>query len=226
MELFNSLDLNQRANSIGLKIDKEVNLNRLEHVTFHGVSVAKRLLDDTKEDLEYIKNKVGASNDGYIEVAQAVAVAASGCIKISVSYMLTASHAKDFHQVPGMKAEFKTKLSEAARLMAHVSHLPMRTNERILVNRVIQMITQTETNINGSSGSCFIATFVYGSYDAKEVLLFRNYRDSILEKSKLGLIFIKFYYFISPSLVRIFVRIPISKKILKKIFDNIIVKII
>lgn len=50
--------------------------------------------------------------------------------------------------------------------------------------------------------SCFIATAVYESYEAPEVIILRKFRDDILNLSKLGQYFIKFYYFFSPPLAK------------------------
>lgn len=51
---------------------------------------------------------------------------------------------------------------------------------------------------------CYIATAVYGSYDCPPVWVLRRYRDEKLGRSSLGRIFIKFYYAISPTLVKWF----------------------
>jgi hypothetical protein len=48
---------------------------------------------------------------------------------------------------------------------------------------------------------CYIATAVYGSYDAPEVLVLRQFRDQTLQKYALGRLFISAYYFISPKLI-------------------------
>lgn len=55
-----------------------------------------------------------------------------------------------------------------------------------------------------SSGGCYIATAVYGSYDCPQVWTLRRFRDFKLAKSLGGRIFIKLYYAISPTLVRWF----------------------
>ncbi|MCD8337749.1 MAG: sel1 repeat family protein [Lachnospiraceae bacterium] len=55
------------------------------------------------------------------------------------------------------------------------------------------------TKSSGSEG-CYIATAVYGSYDAPEVLVLRDFRDSFLNVRWWGRGFIKFYYFCSPSI--------------------------
>lgn len=51
-------------------------------------------------------------------------------------------------------------------------------------------------------GGCYIATAVYGSYDAPEVLILRSFRDQILQKHWLGKCFIKVYYFLSPPVAK------------------------
>ena len=47
-------------------------------------------------------------------------------------------------------------------------------------------------------GGCYIATAVYGSYSAPEVIVLRRFRDEVLAKSILGRAFIKCYYRLSP----------------------------
>ena len=53
-------------------------------------------------------------------------------------------------------------------------------------------------------GGCYIATCVYGSYDCPEVWTLRRYRDSVLSLSPFGRVFIKFYYAVSPKIVKLF----------------------
>ena len=47
-------------------------------------------------------------------------------------------------------------------------------------------------------GGCYIATAVYGSYEAPEVLTLRLFRDEVLQKNFFGRLFVKTYYFLSP----------------------------
>ncbi|MCR2763833.1 ankyrin repeat domain-containing protein [Microbacterium sp. zg.B48] len=54
-------------------------------------------------------------------------------------------------------------------------------------------------------GGCYIATAVYGSYDATPVLTLRRFRDRVLARSPIGRIAIRTYYAISPPLARHFV---------------------
>jgi epoxyqueuosine reductase QueG len=54
------------------------------------------------------------------------------------------------------------------------------------------------------SDGCYIATCVYGCYDCPEVCTLRRYRDYTLKKTALGRLFVKFYYLLSPTAVRLF----------------------
>lgn len=57
-----------------------------------------------------------------------------------------------------------------------------------------------------SSGGCYIATAVYGTYDCSELWTLRRFRDEILAQNCLGRSFIKFYYAVSPTAVKLFGR--------------------
>jgi hypothetical protein len=53
-----------------------------------------------------------------------------------------------------------------------------------------------------SDGSgCYIATMVYGSYEAPEVWVLRRFRDNVLSRSRGGRWFIQWYYSWSPQFV-------------------------
>ena len=64
--------------------------------------------------------------------------------------------------------------------------------------------TQTHTPIEQPKEGCYIATAIYGSYDCPQVWTLRRFRDMKLAKSSLGRFFIKFYYMISPTIVKWF----------------------
>lgn len=51
---------------------------------------------------------------------------------------------------------------------------------------------------------CYVATAVYGSYDCPEVWILRRYRDQFLDTHWFGKAFIKAYYAISPTAVKLF----------------------
>lgn len=53
-----------------------------------------------------------------------------------------------------------------------------------------------------SNSGCYIATMSYGSYDAPQVLVLREFRDRFLQKFGAGRAFIAWYYRNSPSFVQ------------------------
>lgn len=62
------------------------------------------------------------------------------------------------------------------------------------------------SNSSGSGGSnsnsgCYVATMVYGSYEAPEVWVLRNFRDRFLARFYFGRKFISWYYKNSPAFV-------------------------
>ena len=69
---------------------------------------------------------------------------------------------------------------------------------------------------------CFIATAVYGSYAADEVLILREFRDQKLASYSLGRFLISFYYRVSPPIVDLIEVFPIAKKPIKYMLDKIV----
>jgi tetratricopeptide (TPR) repeat protein len=70
---------------------------------------------------------------------------------------------------------------------------------------IVSIISSFEPNytpppVKSSSDGCFIATAIYGDYDAPEVMELRKFRDNILKKSWFGRSLIKIYYSKSPAL--------------------------
>ena len=55
-----------------------------------------------------------------------------------------------------------------------------------------------------SGGGCYVATAVYGSYDCPEVWTLRRFRDDVLAETWYGRLFIRAYYAVSPTAVRLF----------------------
>ena len=52
-----------------------------------------------------------------------------------------------------------------------------------------------------SDSQCFIATAVYGSPSAPEVIILKDFRDTFLMKHQIGRLFVYVYYTLSPSVV-------------------------
>lgn len=78
---------------------------------------------------------------------------------------------------------------------------------------------------DNTSGGCYIATAVYGSYDCPQVWTLRRYRDYSLAKNWFGRAFIRFYYATSPTLVKWFGRMNWFNVGCRKILDKLVNKL-
>lgn len=67
---------------------------------------------------------------------------------------------------------------------------------------------------------CYIATAVYGSYDAPEVMVLRHFRDNTLRKTALGRWFIRTYYRLSPSLAEKLKSASRLNSMVRKVLDK------
>lgn len=76
-----------------------------------------------------------------------------------------------------------------------------------------------------STGWCFIATAVYGNYDAPEVLILRAFRDKSLMTNSFGRMLTSVYYAISPSLAKIVKRNKKLQIISRYFLDKIVKKL-
>ena len=77
----------------------------------------------------------------------------------------------------------------------------------------------------GSSGGCYVATAVYGSYDCPQVWTLRRFRDYTLAESWYGRAFIRIYYAVSPTLVKLFGSKEWFKKLWKGKLDRMVSKL-
>ncbi len=82
-------------------------------------------------------------------------------------------------------------------------------------------VPDTTSSIS-SSGGCYIATAVYGSYDCPQVWTLRRYRDNTLAETWYGRAFIHTYYAISPTLVKWFGNTNWFKKLWRGKLDRMV----
>lgn len=83
-------------------------------------------------------------------------------------------------------------------------------------------VTTRQSSQQQKKEGCYIATMIYGSYDAPEVLILRRYRDDILKQSSLGRLFVKCYYSISPIIVKLFRNAKIIHNIFRQILNLLV----
>lgn len=68
-----------------------------------------------------------------------------------------------------------------------------------------------------SKSGCFIATAVYGSENAEQVIILKTFRDEFLSAQRIGKWFINIYYFASPPLARLIGFSLVLRKIARTI---------
>lgn len=77
-------------------------------------------------------------------------------------------------------------------------------------------------NVESSKKGCYVATYVYGSYDCPQVWVLRRFRDHYLAKTVWGSFFVGFYYYVSPKMIRIFGNNNVFRSIWKVILDSFV----
>lgn len=73
--------------------------------------------------------------------------------------------------------------------------------------------TSDLSSIEVRTGSCFIATASFGSYDGEPVMILRQFRDRYLLTNKPGTAFVNFYYRISPPIAGFIAERPLIRVI-------------
>ena len=89
-----------------------------------------------------------------------------------------------------------------------IKYIPTKKEYKNMIKEYVLKVQQYEPTFKGPNisfvGGCYIATSVYGSYDCPEVWTLRRYRDNELASSWYGRLFIRCYYSVSPTLVKLF----------------------
>ncbi len=113
----------------------------------------------------------------------------------------------------------------------HIRCIPKLANKELNIEQIhkrtekIKKYNPDYVEPNISTGGCYIATCVYGSYNCPEVWTLRRYRDQDLAKTWYGRLFIHIYYAISPTVVRLFGDTKWFKAIWKNKLDKKVKKL-
>lgn len=86
-------------------------------------------------------------------------------------------------------------------------------------------VSESEIDHSKSSGGCYIATCVYGSYDCPQVWTLRRFRDYNLDSTWYGRLFIDCYYATSPFLVKCFGERGWFKTTWRIMLDKLVAKL-
>jgi len=75
------------------------------------------------------------------------------------------------------------------------------------------------------AGGCYVATAVYGSYDAPPVVTLRRFRDQQLAVTTAGRVFIRIYYALSPSIARKLRSFPLINRAVRRALDGLVARL-
>ena len=133
----------------------------------------------------------------------------------------TGNIATKLHVTPGStmdvvyqpNQEPKKKLAEQQNEPAKRRRAP-QTNE-----------AQTVPEAPKKKEGCYIATAVYGSYDAPEVRTLRRFRDETLKKSAAGRMFIRVYYRFSPPIAQRLKNATKVNRLVRRMLDGFVEKL-
>ena len=90
------------------------------------------------------------------------------------------------------------------------------------MEEALKQLDEISKMSNSSSGGCYVATAVYGSYNCPQVWTLRRFRDYTLAETWYGRAFIRTYYAISPTLVKWFGHTEWFKKMWKGKLDHMV----
>ncbi|MBC9927405.1 CFI-box-CTERM domain-containing protein [Leucobacter sp. cx-169] len=127
-------------------------------------------------------------------------------------------------QIPQFLSEARGLLREGPSdwitlVTAAVSKIEEVTEERLNPS------SQPPTPSQSADGGCYIATAVYGSYEAPEVLSLRAFRDQHLLTNASGRLLVRIYYCISPSLASLLHNRSALNKAARRFLDGIVRRI-
>ncbi|MCP4612969.1 MAG: hypothetical protein GY845_30110 [Planctomycetes bacterium] len=213
--------VNEKPKRIKLKPVKEEvdyiyerinNLQTTESLSSYP-SIAQKFVIECRTKLNLIKNKLGKKDATYLELCDLVANNAIGMCLASVNAAVEASNTTK-------RMYMRAMLIKVKPIFGIVSKLDMSRSNRIKYNelRTKLGINQTSSSNNG----CYIATMVYGSYNAPEVMVLRIFRDEVLQKLWIGKIFIKIYYRYSPLIAKKTKNMKIMHIVFKSILNPLV----
>lgn len=121
-----------------------------------------------------------------------------------------------------LKEEIESKLERTSLLISRANkEIPLNERKKIVEKTNIEF----QESIKNQNKGCYVATCVYGSYDCPEVWTLRRFRDNYLDNYRIGRIFIKVYYAVSPKVVKLFGKNKHFISINKRILDKLVLKL-
>lgn len=133
----------------------------------------------------------------------------------------TGNIATKLHVTPGsiMDVVYQPN-QELKKKLAEQQNEPARRRRAAQTNEA-----QAASEASKKKEGCYIATAVYGSYDAPEVRTLRRFRDETLKKSAAGRLFIRVYYRFSPPIAQRLKHATKVNRLVRRMLDGFVGKL-
>ena len=200
-------------NNNPLKDNKPFNINLFR--------LARDIVKNCKPKLDIIKDVVGEHHNVYQNLSNELASIALACL---IEYVNNSGNPQ--LGIPPHVDEHVINAMNSIGTLWMTSELRQRYNtQKESLNKLKRNVQRASSSSLSSSGSCYIATMAYGSYDHPKVKILRKFRDDTLAASLLGRSFISFYYATSPHLVKLLKNQKHINKLIRNILDKFINKL-
>lgn len=189
----------------------------------HINDISNRIFDNTLSNIEKLKGKDNSNVDNYIKMI-VDKLAESVIIKHNLFYENTWNAFKN-----GTEKRFEVVQSNnkmfamiTSLIIMKLEILPLSEEMKYSLLSFKEVNNKFATFTNDNNKGCYIATMAYGDYDHPQVMILRQFRDEVLDKSAFGKWFIKTYYHYSPKLVERLKNQRTVNSIIRKILNQII----
>lgn len=192
---------------------------------YSSISNAKSLVENSKVHLQKIRSILGEKNEFYLNMSTAVA-------NNSLGMVVSVVNSEQSNNVNIKNGSLKTTINGALSIVSLIETLDMTEqvrlhlvqNRKTLSTMQYQMMMIEEAKPKPIiSDGCYIATMVYGDYNHPQVMVLRNFRDSVLQKHLLGKVLVKFYYRYSPTWVEYLKNEKWINDAIRNILDKFII---
>ena len=119
---------------------------------------------------------------------------------------------------------YKNAIADVAINTDHMNTFKMVMGKDYIDSLYGKSATSSSSSSNTKTG-CYVATAIYHSYNCPEVYCLRRYRDYYLKKHLFGRMFIRFYYFVSPTMVKLFGKTKMFNNLFKPFLDKKVAKL-
>ena len=186
---------------------------------------AGALVEGAKPKLNSMSDVLGSLDPDYLSLSDLVSSNAIGMCVEYLNWVVDDANQRYSNNEFARRVAMQTAITTIKPPFLKIGVLDMapttRSNFRDIREK-LGMMTQSRTTSSSTSSGCYIATMVYGEYDAPQVLVLRKYRDEVLLSSIIGRIVVKYYYHISPWFVEKTKNMGALKFILRNILNRLV----